>query len=165
MKNKQSGLTLLSLLIYLLVLAALISVGVAIWNYTKSEEERKQQIIKTQMVIKQLDQLQNINQEWEPALRLAASTSRIALAPPVQRMQDLRSKVRNQATEGCVSDVKRNLLMHMDLTIEAFLEFMQDHDSTSSELLSQAKRSGEIAHNYLNECSRNSKSTLNKLSN
>lgn len=163
MKKNQHGLTLLSLLVYILALAVLGVIAYSGWTYIKQSKEDEKKKVTAQVALQQLERFQSLAQEWDPALRLAASTSRIALATPVQRMQDIRSKTNNQPAEGCVADAKRHLMAHMDYSIEAFLEFMQDHEYTSGELLKKAKDSGELAHNYLNDCKHQAESTLKKL--
>lgn len=151
-------------LLYIIALAVLGVISYSSWTYIKQNNENKMVKETTQVVLRQLEQFQTLIQvEWDPAFKLAASTSRIALATPVQRMQDIRSKTNNQPADGCVANVKRNLLDHMDLSIEAFLEFMRDNENASDELLYKAKDKRGFALNHLNICNQQSQSTINKL--
>jgi hypothetical protein len=78
-----------------------------------------------------LDQLSSLLQEWAPATKLAASTPKLTLAFPLQRMQDIRMQVKNLSVNGCAETVKQEILTHMDYTIEFFFNFMSGKNEIS----------------------------------
>lgn len=84
---------------------------------------------------------------WTDAYRLAANTSRIALSPLVQRMQDMRSEAARQDVPRCVQAIHDKLLDSMDATIDAYLIFMGDGDE--SETSDKFKESGTALGAFL----------------
>lgn len=84
---------------------------------------------------------------WADTYRLAANTSRIALSPLVQRMQDMRSEAAKQDVPGCAKDIHAHLLDSMDSTIDAYLIFMGD--GTESETGAKFRESGEALASFL----------------
>jgi hypothetical protein len=77
-------------------------------------------------------QLQDITQKWNDAVKIASSTSRIALSQPVAKLQEIRREAEMVKVPGRMTDCYGHLLKHMYLTIESFLSFMQDSGSLST---------------------------------
>jgi len=77
-------------------------------------------------------QLQDITQKWNDAVKIASSTSRIALSQPVAKLQEIRREAEMIEVPGRMKDCYGHLLKHMYLTIESFLSFMQNKESLST---------------------------------
>lgn len=128
MKHTARGATLTSVLTIVALLAAVGAGGYFGWKQYKANK-----------IGQQLDQIQALASEWESALQLAASAPRIALAGPVQRMQDVRAKVRSGQFTHCAADVRFAFTTHMDPTIDGFLKFMMNEEIEASEKFDQGK--------------------------
>jgi hypothetical protein len=70
------------------------------------------------------DQLNQCATERDDAVKLAASTSRIALATPRSELQRLRRDVQAQTWPDCAMRAKGILVDSMDPTVNAYLAFM-----------------------------------------
>src|SRR5579871_1408916 len=70
------------------------------------------------------DQLAQFATEWDDALKLAASTSRIALASPVSQLQRIRRDVQAQTWPDCATKAKELLVASMSATVDGYLAFM-----------------------------------------
>ncbi|MBI3158123.1 MAG: hypothetical protein HYZ26_00805 [Chloroflexi bacterium] len=91
-----------------------------------------------------LGDLEQIAEEWDDAVSLAGSTSRIALSGPIGDLQDIRRDLMRLRVPACLVDAQIHLTRTMDNTIEAFLAFAsQRPDSEVSEYLSRAGFSQE----------------------
>lgn len=87
------------------------------------------------------DQLSRIASEWDDAVKLASSTSRIALSSPVSQLQRIRRDLQAQSWPDCATNAKSLLMRSMDSTINGFLAFMQQRpESVSSADLSSGRQ-------------------------
>jgi hypothetical protein len=90
---------------------------------------------------KGLEDLNRIEAKWKDSLRVASSTSRIALSGPVLRLQDIKRELEIISVSSCLKSAKGHLLEHMEISISALLLFMQKSDSASKESLLGAEQS------------------------
>ena len=88
---------------------------------------------------KGLVELRAVEQKWEDGLKLASSTSRIALSTPVANLQAIRREVDTIPLGECLKPASTKLRKHMDTIIEGFLSFMGDDKYTAERKL----KSGE----------------------
>lgn len=85
-----------------------------------------------------------MSSKWTDALSLASSTSRIALAPQVKNMQDLRRELEAKNTDNfCDLYIKNSLLFVYQSTIDSFMKFMTQDESGSELSLDIANREQE----------------------
>ena len=89
-----------------------------------------------------LDELGPMASEWEDTIRLASSTSRSALADRVEKMQEIRRKVRSLSVPSCASVVQQRYVQAMDATIEAFMTFLAEGSQMKVDL--QARVAGKL---------------------
>lgn len=68
--------------------------------------------------------LQDMKRRWDAAVEVASSTSRIALAGQVTRLQDLAEELRNAEFTSCVRFARSALVTYQEYTIRAFVLFM-----------------------------------------
>ncbi|MCI3877701.1 MULTISPECIES: hypothetical protein [Acinetobacter] len=74
--------------------------------------------------------------KWSDAIKVASSTSRIALSQPVKNMQDVkRSLVEKQTSTYCETKMKEELIKSYDYAIDGFLQFMQKNELVSDVFL------------------------------
>lgn len=101
---------------------------------------------------KGLVELQGIEKKWEDAVAVAGSTGRIALAQPVSNLQAIRREFENVKLGKCLSTAKPAFEEHMDLVINAMLQFMAHHESMSNQLVEDAKEAGNKYAILKKEC-------------
>jgi len=77
-------------------------------------------------------ELKEVLIEWNDALEIASSTSRIALNQPVSRLQEIKRKTEKIEIPDRRKECWFCLLNYMDLRIKVFLNFMRDVDSDLS---------------------------------
>lgn len=76
---------------------------------------------------------------WDDANALAGRTSRIALAGPVGRLQELRRQMLELPAPPCVRTARAGLQQYMDAVIDGYLLFMSDQpDSEVSKKFAEA---------------------------
>lgn len=78
---------------------------------------------------KGIDQLNAIEIRWDDAHALASSTARIALATPVNELQDIKRDLVKLEVSECLTPAKEALNSYMNSQISNFLSFMADADS------------------------------------
>lgn len=76
-----------------------------------------------------LADLQAIKKRWDDGLKVASSTSRIALSGPAMNLQQIRRDLDGVKTSECLKDAKLALAEGMDATISGVLAFMGDSGS------------------------------------
>jgi hypothetical protein len=89
---------------------------------------------------------------WQDAVKVAASTSRIALPGPVATLQSIRRETASLSLEGCPSRAREKLIEHMDRTIDSMLAFMRNNESESTRLTNEAGDLAGEAAAYLQAC-------------
>lgn len=72
----------------------------------------------------------NLMREWDDAIQLAASTSRIALSPAVNSLQTLRRDASDISVPQCAEYLQEIQATFMEYEIQSFLLFMQEADDT-----------------------------------
>lgn len=107
--------------VVLCVLATLVAVPVAFWwsnrdPYICSKKERE---LVTEKIDPLIQDLQDVND-------LAGSTSRIALATPLSRMQEVQRNIRDLEFPQCAEPVKNDLLETVGSLLTAYLAFAAD---------------------------------------
>lgn len=75
------------------------------------------------------EKMGEIQAEWDDAIEMAASTSRIALTGPVSDLQAIRREASGAEPPVCVTARHEVYLTGMDSFISFFLDFMSDADS------------------------------------
>lgn len=92
---------------------------------------------------KYIDSIDDVSRRFDDALQLALSTSRISLSPVVADLQTIRRDAEDLEVPECAIDAKGWLILYIDTTIEAFLNFMaQEPDS-------QVQSKFKLASQYL----------------
>lgn len=72
--------------------------------------------------------IKKLRLEWDDTSRVADSTSRIALANPVQNLQRIRRDLDAMQLEGCLKESQGSLSSAMEIIIDAYIGFMADKD-------------------------------------
>lgn len=97
-------------------------------------------------------ELQAIEKKWEDAVAVAGSTGRIALAQPVSNLQSIRRELEGVKLGKCLMAAKPAYEEHMDLLINAMLQFMSHHEAMSDQLIDEAKESAKKYQKLKAEC-------------
>ena len=84
-------------------------------------------------------ELRAVEQRWEDALKLAHSTSRIALSNQVATLQSIRRDVKSIPVGKCLEPAGRKLSEHMDAMIDGFLLFMGNDEYTAKTKFEKAE--------------------------
>ena len=80
--------------------------------------------------------------KWSDAIKVASSTSRIALSQPVKDMQEIKRSLNAKTTNTyCEAKMKAELINSYDYAIDGFLQFMQKNEIISDVFL---RSSGEF---------------------
>lgn len=79
-----------------------------------------------------LDAVNPLIDEFLDTLDVAGSTSRIALSPIVQDMQDIRREVQEIPSPDCAKYEVAELISGMDYFIDGFLSFMSGDESVAN---------------------------------
>jgi hypothetical protein len=86
-----------------------------------------------------ISQVQPLVQEWTDAATLAGQTPRVALAPQIDKLQEIRRRAQALEAPACAMPAKQHLVDSMDFSIKGFLAFLgQQSDSATSKLFTQA---------------------------
>ncbi len=70
--------------------------------------------------------------EWEDAEKVAASTSRIALAQPVAKLQEIKRRLAAESYAGCMETTRILYVAAMNSQIEAYLDFMRGKEGEAA---------------------------------
>lgn len=91
--------------------------------------------------------LKNIHTEWEDAVELAGSTSRMSLPPLVGKLQKVKRDLKTEEWKDCAKPAVKLLSDSMSSTIEGFITFL---DSANSKWLYQSdfEKAGEKMSQY-----------------
>jgi len=106
--------------------------GVQIWNAISQE----QKVCSTSDDKKVYELFNQVSQEWDDALELAGSTSRINLPPRIAELQSLRRNIQTQEWPKCAKPGQEHLISGMNSMIDGFILFL---DSDNAEGLSESK--------------------------
>ncbi len=93
---------------------------------------------------KGIDQLNNIEQRWIDASTLISSTSRIALAPQVANLQEMKRDLKAIEVSECLTPAKNELNEYMEMEIDIYLKFMADQLSDSYALSQKQKMQEKV---------------------
>ena len=96
---------------------------------------------------KKLDEFKS---EWDGAVKLASSTSRMALPMQINRMQEIKREVEKYDWSGCSQTAADLLTKSMDGEIDAFVMFL-DPDKSNSRIQIQMSRASELMDSYQDE--------------
>lgn len=96
---------------------------------------------------KGIEQLDNIEQRWIDTSTLISSTSRIALAPQVANLQEMKRDLNVIEVSECLTPAKNELNEYMEMEIDIYLKFMAD-ELSDSYAASQKKKMLEKVTNY-----------------
>lgn len=75
-------------------------------------------------------QADSILKQFDDAEKLAKSTARVALTQPIGKLQDTRRQVEQLDAKGCAQVIKGLLVSYMDITIDGYLAFMRQADTS-----------------------------------
>lgn len=90
---------------------------------------------------------------WSDALKVAGSTSRIALSEPVARMQGIKQDlIKRDPETACEARLKSDLLKSYDLAISGFLSFMAKNEAASDWLLESSSNNQKKANSLISYC-------------
>jgi len=111
----------------------------------RSTSEAVDQYCGSKNVDQSLKAVMDLVERWKDAVELAMSTDREALAPQVERLQEIRREARDVNVPGCLEDGKTILISSMDAQIEGCLAFMRmEQDDVVNGLLDQAANDLEL---------------------
>lgn len=115
----------------------------------KREEENAALQERLEQEQKQQDALSKSNKavdaayaRWIDAVKVAESTSRIALSAPVTTLQSIRRETQELTVAPCMDAAKSALLRSMDTTIEGFFSFMTNKGELGAILAGGLLRQG-----------------------
>lgn len=92
--------------------------------------EKKQKDAYTQS----LEAFDELVKRWEDAVRIADSTSRVSLAGPVAKIQEILRDAEKLTPPPCLDGGKKELLSSMTNTVKGFIEFMRNDANIGKEL-------------------------------
>ena len=99
------------------------------------------------------DQATEIMDRWVDAKLVAGSTSRIALAGPLQNLMDIKREAEDVEVPACMFEAHMKLILGMDYGVKAFLQFSSGIDDVSIDI-----KAGENQHREYQELSAEIKS-------
>lgn len=70
--------------------------------------------------------------EWQDAEKVAGSTSRIALAPSVSKLQEIKRNLASLSYAGCMETTRILYVTAMNTQIEAYLDFMRGSEGEAA---------------------------------
>lgn len=91
----------------------------------KAAQQAKAEQASRDLVIKS-EAIKKLRLEWDDTSRVADSTSRIALANPVQNLQRIRRDLDAMQLEGCLKESQGSLSSAMEMIIDGYIGFMSD---------------------------------------
>lgn len=149
-RNRQTGLSA-GIIILVLVLLVGSFIGWKVWQGHTKRVEQARIAKEAQVAIKQI---QGLATQYEDQIKLAASTGRIALSGPVDKLQTTRRQLQAITVPKCLERSKGLTSQAMDTGVNIFLDFMQDKPS-EEEPGARATRMGQQfkeAANAFEEC-------------
>lgn len=91
--------------------------------------------------------------KWTDAIKVANSTSRIALSQPVKDMQEIKRDLEaKQTSTYCESKMKDELIKSYDYAIDGFLQFMQKNELVSDVFLQASNEYQKKATALIDYC-------------
>lgn len=130
----NKSILFLSIVVAILVLAG---VGYGIFSNYRQEQDKKLEeesinaYCGTELVnAAQIAFMESLS-EYYGAIKVASSTSKIALTVPVSRMQDIRSQFSKLDYPPCMSTARLHIIDGMDYSIDGFLAFMSEESESS----------------------------------
>lgn len=132
----------------LIGLVIFLGAGYELTRYTqkvRAESEKAERLVG-------FEKLKTLEKRWIDGSKLALSTSRIALSGPVQNLQSIARELREIKVSQCLAPAQAQLVEVVDLTVEAFMDFMQQHDLTSNLKLIEAQKKTEEYRTLRDKC-------------
>ncbi len=98
----------------------------------RAEEREKRELAERLMVEKEAArQLALVLQKFDDANLLASSTPRIALAGPIQNLQQINRELQLTSVTPCLSQAKSDFYQGISYTIKRYLAFMRQEEEGS----------------------------------
>ena len=94
----------------------------AIAEAQKKETEARR--VNAEKITGQIIAMVEISRELNSATDLAGATARIALAPQVQRIQEIQFRIGKLSADGCAAPAKEALENQAQLSVDGFIAFM-----------------------------------------
>lgn len=110
--------------------AELISVGVNSDDAQKVAEAKVNNVTITNP--QHIKSFNEIFTEWQDAEKVAGSTSRIALAPSVSKLQEIKRNLASLSYAGCMETTRILYVTAMNTQIEAYLDFMRGSEGEAA---------------------------------
>jgi len=85
-----------------------------------------------------LDLIEPYYEQWADVAKLAASTPRIALAPSIERLQEIRREVAALDVPECAEFTHESLVEFMSAQIDGFLAFLGDDEDGAEAKFAEA---------------------------
>ncbi len=152
MVKRQRGFGFFHILMIVIVGA----IAAIAWNSHQKELAKQAAIEQRAAEVRQgeadLARLKSLAEEWDAAKQVAAVTSRVALAQPVGRLQDIRRKVKDAQFGKCVSPARDALVQYMQTVINLFLAFMEDSSASSAVFAQEASEKKDEFNKALMLC-------------
>ena len=110
--------------------AELISVGLNSDDAQKVAEAKVNNVTLTNP--QHIKSFNEIFTEWQDAEKVAGSTSRIALAPSVSKLQEIKRNLASLSYAGCMETTRILYVTAMNTQIEAYLDFMRGSEGEAA---------------------------------
>ena len=103
----------------------------------------------------QAQQLKDLINEWNDAVKVAGATSRIAVSQPVATMQEIKRKLSSAKYGGCIETTRLFYEDAMAKNIDGYLTFMlgKDHELKAMVLFHDYEKQIELAKSEQSKCS------------
>lgn len=87
-----------------------------------------------------LSELASLLEEWDGTVRIASSTPRVALAPFVRDMQDIKMEVQRMKSPECANYVQDLVLLVMDRALGEFVDFLGNRTDIDTSIAARIRR-------------------------
>jgi hypothetical protein len=93
--------------------------------------------------------LEAVEREWTDTIKLASSTSRIALAPIVKDLQEQARTIAELELSACLEPARPFLAENRNEVVAGFLSFMQDGSDANAILSDHLDNAARARRNYV----------------
>lgn len=134
---------------YLFFLVIVVVIGSVVWWKNNEKNQRQEQARAAKLLEEQARQfrkkefekavssLGGVYARFEDTFKLANHTSRIALAGPVGRLQEIKREAASLTVPSCLAEAKKKMMLGMDEIIGAFIQFMKNEEASTALSITQ----------------------------
>lgn len=128
--NNQRGFGFLHI-VGLLFLGLVATIGYQKYQaHAALKAAQRAEAVRVERLSRELRMLNDLSRELADAAQLAGATSRIAMATPVARLQDIHRKIQDAVVSDCAQMAKGPLDMQALFLSQAFIGFMSNVDGS-----------------------------------